>query len=186
MNRRKGCFLCVKPVNLFFSLNLSVVTVQLLRVPVVMRNCCEMHPPAPNEMPKCYICNFDRLSVFKSELAALQQAVPVVCGEKQAPSGGESFLPSQDDLITLCRYLLLSVASKRSPGWLNHSWTSNVQASVWGWIITHFLKLLQLTKRAFKYCHSDLFMNHRTRLPTHSELLFDSRVSTGVWSIWIL
>jgi len=35
---------------------MSVVTVKLLRVPVAMRSCCEIHPPASKAKPGFYIC----------------------------------------------------------------------------------------------------------------------------------
>ena len=53
-------------------------------------------------------------------------------------------------LRTLGRYLLLSPADYI---------TASVQALGRGWIVTHFLQLLRLGKRAFKKCSSVLFVN---------------------------
>lgn len=147
-NRRREWLLCVNCWSLsIFILNVSVVAVKLLRVPVVMRNCCEIHPLAPNPLLKLYTSFFNRFGVSKSELAILWQAVLW----RETSSLGWWVLPSVVRwLLTLWRYLLLFIASERGPGWLNHCWTSSVQMSVWGWILTHFLKLLQLKKRVFR------------------------------------
>lgn len=73
-NRRREWLLCVNCWSLPTFI-LSVAAVKLLRVSVVVRNCCEIHPLAPNPLPKLYTSIFNRFWVYKSELATLWQAV---------------------------------------------------------------------------------------------------------------
>lgn len=89
--KKKKCLLCVNFWGLsFFILNVSVAAVKLLHVSVVMRNCCEIHPLAPNPLPKLCTSILNRFWVSKSELATLWQAVVW----RETSSSGWWLLPS--------------------------------------------------------------------------------------------